>query len=40
MNNLHNGRGFKAQYGHLWIHKDNQVSLNKNIRNYIDKIEY
>ena len=40
INNIHGGRGLKAQYGKLWIHKDNQVSLNKNIRNYIDKIEY
>ena len=38
INNIHGGRGFKAQYGHLWIHKDNQISLNKNIRKYIDNM--
>jgi hypothetical protein len=39
-NNIKSGGSDKSQYGRLWITKNNQISLNKNIRNYIDKIEY
>jgi len=37
--NVENGRGINCQYGKLWSVRDNKVSLNKNIRKYIDKIE-
>jgi hypothetical protein len=37
--NIDSGRSLKARYGKLWTHRDNQISLNKNIRKYIDKIE-
>ncbi len=39
INNLHNGSSNKSQYGKLWSIRDTQVSLNKNIIKYIDKIE-
>jgi hypothetical protein len=38
-NNIDGGRGLKCKYGKLWTARDNNVSLNKNIRKYIDKIE-
>jgi hypothetical protein len=38
-NNIKNGGSDKSQYGRLWITKNNQISLNKNIRKYIAKIE-
>jgi len=37
--NVENGCSLKAQYGKSWNVKNNQISLNKNIRQYIDKIE-
>ena len=37
--NIKNGGSCKSQYGKLWTHKNDQISLNKNIRRYIDKIE-
>ena len=37
--NIKNGGSYKSQYGKLWTRKNNQISLNKNIRKYIDKIE-
>jgi hypothetical protein len=35
-NNIKSGGSDKSQYGRLWITKNNQISLNKNIRKYID----
>lgn len=39
LSNIKSGKGLKCQYGKLWTHRDNQISLNKNIIKYIDKIE-
>ena len=38
-NNIDGGRGLKCKYGKLWTARDNNISLNKSIRKYIDKIE-
>lgn len=38
ISNIDSGKSLKCNYGKLWIHRNNQVSLNKNIRKYIDKI--
>jgi DNA-binding MarR family transcriptional regulator len=38
-NNIDGGRGLKCQYGKLWIARNNQIHLNKNIIKYIDKID-
>jgi hypothetical protein len=37
-NNIDSGRSLKARYGKLWNHRDNKLSLNKNIRKYIDEM--
>ena len=37
-NNIDGGRGLKCKYGKLWTARDNNISLNKSIRKYIDKI--
>ena len=34
--NIDSGRSLKARYGKLWIFRNNRISLNKNIRAYID----
>lgn len=39
LSNIKSGKGLKCQYGKLWTHRNNQITLNKNIRKYIDKIE-
>jgi hypothetical protein len=36
--NIDGGRSLKAQYGKLWSVRDNTLKLNKNIKEYIDKI--
>jgi hypothetical protein len=37
--NIENGCSLKAHHGKLWNYKNNQITLNKNIREYIDNIE-
>jgi hypothetical protein len=37
-NNIDNGRGTKCCYGKLWNYKTDKINLNKNIREYIDKL--
>ena len=34
-NNLNNGRGIKAQYGMIWVVKENLIKLNPSIRNFL-----
>jgi len=36
--NIRNGLSLKSQYGFIWIFKNQKLSLNKNIREYINKI--
>jgi hypothetical protein len=36
--NIDGGRSLKAKYGKLWSVRDNTLKLNKNIKEYIDKI--
>lgn len=36
--NIDNGRGIKCYYGKLWNYRNNQISLNKKIRKYIDEM--
>ncbi len=37
LHNIDNSRGIKCQLGKLWDYKNNKVSLNKNIKKYLDK---
>jgi DNA-binding MarR family transcriptional regulator len=39
ISNIDSGKSLKCNYGKLWSARNNQITLNKNIRKYIDKME-
>ena len=38
LSNIKNGKGVKCRFGKLWDHKNDNIKLNQNIREYIDKM--
>jgi hypothetical protein len=38
LSNIKNGKGVKCRFGKLWHHKNDNIKLNQNIKEYIDKM--